>query len=241
VSKILVDICSLFTLKEIYTMTTSNSAANISTKIALQLDDGTVKLFDTKAEAVSFLQRPQQRTALGSFIDDKQLIEWILDNREDIEGAFEAAKIARVTKAERKLLASALEAVKAAGDKSTKFITDNAEAILNSFRWPSVKRGSDEEQAAQVLASMTEVCGGAEGADLAEFLVANKENLLAGFEAGAVKREVSPKAVAGLAAYRERMAAEKLAKETAAAEAAGMTLEAYRAKVEADKEAAKAK
>jgi hypothetical protein len=88
---------------------------------------------------------------------------------------------------------------------------------------------------------MTEVCGGAEGADLAEFLVANKENLLAGFEAGAVKREVSPKAVAGLAAYRERMAAEKLAKETAAAEAAGMTLEAYRAKVEADKEAAKAK
>jgi hypothetical protein len=50
-------------------MTTSNSAANISTKIALQLDDGTVKLFDTKAEAVSFLQRPQQRTALGSFVN----------------------------------------------------------------------------------------------------------------------------------------------------------------------------
>lgn len=191
----------------------------ISTKIALQLDSGEVKLFDTRAEATAYVQRPQQRVALGAFVESTELVEWLLDNRDEIEGTFDSAKIRRVTKSERNQLAKALEAIAKADDKSFNFVVENRESVLNSFRWPAVKRVSEEEQTEIVRANMLQVCGGdtPESLELTNFLIANKEALLAGYEAGAIKREVSPKAIAGLAAYRERVANEKAAKEAAEA------------------------
>ena len=141
---------------------------------------------------------------------------WLCDNRTDIAETFESTKIKRVTKSEKKALEKALEAVKAAGDKAFAFIADNAEAILESFRWPSVKRGTEEEQAAQLRANFMALTG--DNVELTDWVLSNKEAVLEAFEAGKVKREISPKAAEGLAAYQAKRAAEKAAK--AAAEAA---------------------
>ena len=110
-------------------------------KIAVKMDDGSVKLFDTKAEAMSYLQRPKQTEAFKAFVgDNPDLITWLLDNRSEVESAFESAKIKRVTKSEKNALKKALDAIKAAEDKAFAFVVEHSDAILNSFRWPSVKR-----------------------------------------------------------------------------------------------------
>jgi hypothetical protein len=185
-------------------------------KIAVQMDDGSVKLFDTKQEAVVFLQRPKQTEAFKAFVgDNADLITWLLDNRSEIEGAFESTKIKRVTKSEKKALEKALEAVKAAEDKAFAFLVDNAKAVVESFRWPSVKRGTDEEQAAMIRKAVMEVTG--ENAELSDWIIENKAAILEAYEAGAVKREVSPAAAAGLAKYRAEQAAKKAAEQQASA------------------------
>ena len=114
-------------------------------KIAVKMDDGSVKLFDTKAEAMEYLQRPKQTEAFEAFVgDNPDLITWLLDNRSEVESAFESAKIKRVIKSEKNALKKSLDAIKAAEDKAFAFVVEHSEAILNSFRWPSVKRGSEE-------------------------------------------------------------------------------------------------
>lgn len=187
-------------------------------KIAVKMDDGSTKLFDTKAQAMEFLQRPKQTEAFQSFVgDNAPLIEWLLDNRTEIEGAFESAKIKRVTKSEKNALKKALDAVKAAEDKNFVFLVENSEAVLNSFRWPSVKRGSEEEQAATIKKAIMALTG--DNAELSDWIIANKTQILEAYEAGAVKREVSPQAAAGLAKWRAEQEAKKAA-EKAAEEAA---------------------
>ena len=185
-------------------------------KIAVKMDDGSVKLFDTKAEAMEYLQRPKQTEAFKAFVgDNPDLITWLLDNRGEVENAFESAKIKRVTKSEKNALKKALDAIKAAEDKSFAFVVDNSEAILNSFRWPSVKRGSEEEQAAMIMKAVTEATG--DNAELATWIVSNKDAILEAYEAGAIKREVSPQAAAGLAKWRAEQEAKKAAEKAAEA------------------------
>ena len=124
--------------------------------------------------------------------------------------------------AEKKKLEKALEQVKTITDPKIKFIQENAEAILDSFRWPSVKRMSAEEKVAATLASLTALAD----ANAANWIVSNKDEIVAAYEAGVEKRQAP--AGGGLAEYQ-------------AAKAAGPeALAAYNAKREAAK-AAKAK
>lgn len=177
-------------------------------------EDGTQ--FDTKAEAVDYLRKPLIMAALGKVNgNNKELTDWLYKNQEGIESAFESTRIQRVTKSEKNQLSKALEAVAAAGDKAYAFITNNKEAVLESFRWPSVKRGTEEEQAATIRDGFMALTG--ENAELTDWIIANKDALLEAYEAGIVKREVNPKAADALAAYREKQAARKVEKEAAVA------------------------
>lgn len=177
------------------------------------------KQFDTKAEALDYLRRPLITAALNKVApDNPELVDWLLANQEAVETNFESTKIKRVTKSEHKQLEKALEAVASAGEKSFAFITDNASAILDSFRWPSVKRGTEEEQAATIKNGFLALTGEpAEKPELTDWIIANKDAILEAYQAGVVKREVNPKAAEALAAYQAKKKAEKEAKAAAAA------------------------
>jgi hypothetical protein len=168
------------------------------------------KQFDTKAEALDYLRRPQIESALVNITSgDLDLIKYLVDNMESIKEAFEAGTIKRVTKTERNKLKKALEALKDTVEPKLAFIRENAEAIEKSFRWPSVERMNDEEKAAKALETLVEAFDG--NAELAEWVIEQKDALLEAFEAGKVKRTVNPKAAAALAEYRAKKAAEKAA------------------------------
>jgi len=180
--------------------------------------------FETKAEAQDYQRRPQivaaLRAALPAGEANEKIANWLVENREKVEVALETGKIKRVTKSENTALTKALDyiATTLAGDRQAAFVVDNVDAFKASFRWPSVKRMTDEEQSAAATAALTEVAEGNE--KLAELVYANKDAILTSFDAGKPKREVSPQAAAGLEAYRQKMAAQKAEKE-AAAEAQG--------------------
>ena len=171
-------------------------------------EDG--KQFDTRQEAVDYLRRPHMTKAFNSLNNDNgDLTNWLIENQENIESIFESTKVQRVTKSEKKQLEKALEAIKASEDKQFDFVIKNADAILNSFRWPAVKRANEEEQNAIILAKFLELTSKNE--ELSNWLLTNKDAILDGYEAGVVKREINPKATEALAQYRAKKAAEKAA------------------------------
>ena len=178
------------------------------------------KQFDTKAEAVDYQRRPKIRTALLAVTAGKaELTDWLIENRESVEIAFETGTIRRVTKSEKKKLEKAIDEMrKIPHDPKIAFILDNLDAVKDSFRWPSVNRMTDEQKAVAAKKSLVEATEGRE--DLADWILSNKDAILAAYEAGVEKRVVSDKATEGLAAYRAKKAAEKLAKEAAKAETA---------------------
>ena len=176
------------------------------------------KQFDTKREAQEHLRRPQIVVALNKLDgNNTELTEWLADNRDEIEGIFDSTKIRRVTKSERNQLSKALEAIKASGEKAFSFVIENADAIRDSFRWPTVKRVSEEEQATLIRERFVALAEGDE--EIADWIIDNREQLLEAFQAGVVKREVNPKAMAALAEYRARQAAAKAESGDAAADA----------------------
>jgi len=150
-------------------------------------------------------------------ITDKnvELSDWLVEHRELVTDAFSTGTIRRVTKAEKKKLHAALEAIVAADNKDFAFIADNHEAMEETFRWPTVKRMDEHEK---MQAAQTTIQEASNNPDLAAWSVENKEGILKAFEAGKVKRTVSPKAQEALAKYREELK-EKKAQEAAAAEA----------------------
>lgn len=167
----------------------------------VQTPDG--KIFESRAEAVEHMRRPHKTVAINKMNSNNvDLTNWILDNEDTIKDIYDANRIRRVTKSERKQLEKALAAVQASGEKAFAFITANAAALAESFRWPAVKRASEEEAAAKIREQFIELCGGPENVSLAEWLIANKEQLLNAFEAGKEKKEINQKARDGLAAYR---------------------------------------
>jgi hypothetical protein len=77
----------------------------------------------------------------------------------------------------------------------------------------------EAEQAATVNTSILAIVDGNQ--EVATWVIANKDAILEGFEAGVEKRVVSEKTMNALAAAREKLAAakaERLAKEAAAGE-----------------------
>lgn len=174
--------------------------------------------FNTKQEAQDFIRLPQVKAALNRATgNNAELTDWLVAHQEQVEMAFEVGTVRRVTNSERAKLKKALEAVAEAGNPKFAFLTDNAGAVVDSFRWPSVKRMDDAEKATAARNSLVAASEGNEG--LADWVIANKDAVLTAYEAGKVKREVSPKAASGLADYRAKMLAEKQAEE--AAKAAG--------------------
>ena len=193
-------------------MTQATANASQTLKTGYQTPDG--KLFDTKAEAMDYMRKPQIVAALNKLNgNNAELTDWLHANQEAIETTFESTKIRRVTKSEKKQLDKALAAIAAAGDKAFAFVTDNLAAVSESFRWPSVKRGTEEEQAATIRAGFMALTS--ENVELVDWIIGNKDALLEAFQAGVIKREVNPKAADALAAYRAKKAAEKAEKEAA--------------------------
>jgi len=173
-------------------------------------DDG--KYFETKKEAQDHLRRPKIEAELLKITGKNQeLTHWLLDNREAVEVAFETGQLRRVTKSERKKLENALKHASEAYGKDSKmaFLFEHSDTVLKSFRWPTVQRMTDEEKAVEIKNSLVKAAEG--DAKLADWIVANKAQILEAYEAGVVKQTVNPKAQEALAAYRAAVAAKKAA------------------------------
>ncbi len=168
------------------------------------------KMFDTKKEAMDYLRRPKVEEALNKITNtNKELTAWLLDNQETVEMAFETGTIRRVTKVELNKLSKAIDALKEIGNPKLSFLQDNASAIIDSFRWPSVKRMDDAEKSTAARNTLAAASEGNE--ELASWIIAHKDAVLQSYEAGQVKREINPKAQEALAAYRAKKAEEKAA------------------------------
>ena len=175
---------------------------------------GVDRNFESKAEAADYLRRPKVLEALNKLTEgNAELNTWLFDNRESVEMAFETGTIKRVTKQEAKKLGEALDYIAntLAGDKKAAFVVENIAAVKDSFRWPTVKRMTDEEKATAARNSLVATTGGQE--DLAVWILANKDAILEAFQAGVVKRAMPQSTLDNLAAWRAKQAAEKAAKE----------------------------
>lgn len=200
------------------------TAQNSVIKQGFQTPDGIIH--DSMREANNHLRKPKIEAALTNLVgDNKELTAWMIANMDGIEGVFESNKIQRVTKSERNQLEKALNELTQAHatvaedgtvsniEKKVAFVIENKQAILDSFRWPSVKRGSEEEQAAKIKEGFLELT--TNNAEVTDWLIANKDAILEAFQAGIVKRPVNEKASTALAEYRAMKAAEKAAKAAA--------------------------
>ena len=170
------------------------------------------KIFTSKEEAQVYIRRPKILAALNAVTGgNTELNEWLVENQERVEIAFESGTIKRVTKSESKKLADALDHIASvlADDKKAQFVVENIGAIKDSFRWPSVKRMSEEEKATAARNTLVAASEGNE--ELAQWIIENKTAILEAFQAGVEKRQVNPAAAEALAAYRAKKAAEKAA------------------------------
>jgi len=181
------------------------------------------KTFDTKAEANAYLRRPAILNALNEVTEsDEELSEWLLENRDTVESAFEVGTVRRVKQAERNKISRGLEVVAEAVKEGTinntqdmQFLVENADQLVDTFRWPKVKRLTEEEKALQAKNTLMKATENNE--DLAVWITQNQESITGAYSAGKPKREVSPKAIKALEEYRAKQAAAK-AKEAEAEE-----------------------
>lgn len=185
--------------------------SNPIVKAAFVTEDGTV--FSTKQEALDYVRKPKIKAALMQFATNEELADWLNANSDEISSCFETGTIKRVSKRDRKNLEAALNAAITAD--GTEFLKEHKETILDSFRWPSVKRLTEEEKAAAINTNVMAVTEN--NAELTAWIVENKAKIMDAFDAGIVKQEIPESAKNGLAEYRARKAAEKAAKEAAAA------------------------
>ena len=174
--------------------------------------EGCDEQFESKADALNYLRRPKIRAALMKVTDNqKDLSEWLIDNQETVIGAFDTGTVRRVTKSEKKKLDKAVDALVAVEDPAIKkacaFLIEHSEAMKDSFRWPKVKRMTDEEK--KVAAKNTLMAASEGNEKLADWTIENETAILEAYDAGKEKRAVSPKAASGLAAYRAGKAEEK--------------------------------
>jgi hypothetical protein len=177
------------------------------------------RVFDNKADAQNHIRRPKILAAMLPVVGgSEEVADFLIENREGVETALEAGTIRRVSKSDAKKLANALEHAKSLNDGKLSFLVDNADAVNGSFRWPSVKRMTDEEKEAAAVQSLTVLCEG--NGELATFIYQNREKIEAAYSAGVEKRQVNPAAQAALAEYHAKRKAEKAEKEAATAEPA---------------------
>lgn len=177
------------------------------------------KVFSTAAEARDYLRAPLVAAALKRVAGgDASLSGFLAENEDEIKAALDAGVIARVTKSQRNKLTKAVEHMLTITDNKLKFLQDNSAAVIESFRWPSVKRMSPEEKTAATLAALTLLAD----ANAAAWIVANQAIILEAYEAGVEKRMPNPKAMEALAKAR---AVRTAASEAKKAEEAAKTAE----------------
>jgi len=184
-------------------------------KPVFQAADGT--LFNTKAEAVDHGRAPKIRAALmTATAGNEELSDWLLEKKEELAQIFGTGTVKRVTKSERNKLTKALEAVVEQHKDEPKFafLVAHYEDVAKSFKWPGQKRLDADEKAAAIKELLVEMLG-PDNVEAADWVAQNAATIEAAFEAGKVKREVSPQAKEGLALHRAKVKAEK---EAAAAE-----------------------
>jgi hypothetical protein len=169
--------------------------------------DGVVKMFDTRADAEMFIRKPKIMAALAALTENVQLQQLLFDQNELITQAFSTDPVRRVTKKEKEALKEAIDAIVESKDKAYKFIAENADAVLASFKWPTVKKTTPEEA---ILCARNTLSKEIEEEAVVTWIVANRDKVLAAFEAGVEKKQVSQKAVDGLTVYRLSKAIEKL-------------------------------
>lgn len=175
--------------------------------------EGVNQDFSTKAEVEDYLRRPKVLAALMAVTaNNSEMSEWLLANQEVVEDSFDTGTVKRVTKQEKKKLgkdADTLKELVAGGFKDLPFISENIDAIVESFKWPAVKRLSDEDKAAAVM----EALSAAGSKEVAEWIIANKDPILAAFEAGKKKRVANAAGQDALLVFRASKALEKKAAE----------------------------
>lgn len=184
--------------------------------------------YDSLAEAKDALRKPAVTAAMNAATgNNKELTEWLMANEEAVQNAFEFS-IKRVTKAEKAKVIKTLDHIAEVlkDDKEARFLIDNLGTFKDSFSWPTMKRMDDAEKATAARNTLVAASEGNE--ELASWVVTNQVAVLEAYEAGKIKREVSPKATEALALYQAKKAAEALAAATAAGPEA---LAAYQTKL----------
>lgn len=173
-------------------------------------------LFDTKAEAIAHGRKPLVLAALIALGLAASAAEQLWYHSETVESAFESGTIRRVTRQEQKKIKAGFDALVAMENpsKDLSFLIENAGAFIDSFKWPTQKRMTEEEKTVMARNTLNGMTGGSP--ELTDWVLANKAAVLEAFQAGIEKREISSKALDGLAAYRARKAAERLEAEGAA-------------------------
>lgn len=179
---------------------------NMQLKQTFQTPDGSN--FDTKEAALRHMRKGAIMAALLAVAGgDRPLAAALYDKEDELNAAFDTGTVRMVTKAERKSLDKALDALVAAKAPGTEFLVTNVEAVKQSFRWPAQKRLTPEEKVAAQLTAVVDIFDGRE--DVAGWVVQEKDKIMAAFKAGQPERKVSDKASEGLALWRAMKDAEK--------------------------------
>lgn len=186
----------------------------ISTAKTFTTPDGSV--FSSMAEALEHVRVPLVKAALVKLTGEGngELVTWLLDNKVEIENTYEADKVQRVTKSERKELRKALDAISNANVSGSEFVVEHTNAIIDSFKWPTKARVKPEEKELTILAAFNDLTADDDGKPndtLVQWLLTNKEALFEAYAAGVEKRALAPQAAAGLKEYQEAKAAAKAA------------------------------
>ena len=171
------------------------------------------KIFETKAEVQDYIRRPKIKAALFPITKDEELTEWLINNQDAVSDSFETGTIRRVSKGDKAKLEKALSALE--GVAGAEFLFENSQAVMESFRWPTQKRLNDDEKNEAIRIALSAIPETNE--QLVQWIMDNRAEVLAGYEAGIEKRPPSEKAMDALAAYRARKAEEKAAAAAAAA------------------------
>jgi hypothetical protein len=162
--------------------------------------------FETKAEAMNHLRRPKILEAMMTVTDkQKELSDWLTDNQEAVVSAFDSGTIRRITKAEQKKIDKALDAMAESGDKVYDIFVKNRDEFVVKYR-PQPRMKDDEKKLA---AKNTLMAASDNNEDLSNWVMEHETEILEAYDAGKEKRAVSPKATAGLDAYRAGKKEEK--------------------------------
>ena len=164
------------------------------------------KVFNTKAEANDYIRRPKIKAAFMDITEgNEELSDWLVENQNVVNSAFETGTIKRITKSDHKKIDAAFDAMAASGDSVYAFLVDNRDAL--ELKYKTQARLTEEEKTAQAISTVAEAAD--DNTELGEWVVENKDSILDAYNAGKKKREVSPKAKAALEEYRKKKAAEK--------------------------------